>query len=585
MERRKILAFGIAMVVIACVLVTAFYTPTVGAKEPKALKIFHAGSLALPLEEAEKQFEALHPDVDVRRESMGSIEAIRQITDVGKRGDVVASADYTLIPSMMYLEYADWVVRFATNDLVLAYNREKSKYADEITPDNWYEILQRDGVVFAFSNPNLDPCGYRAVMAFQLAELYYDDDQIFDELILDNTAITISEEDGTYLIKTPEDLKPNTKMVCIRPKSVDLVAMVEEGGLDYAFEYRSVAVQHNLAFVDLPEPIDLSKVKYADVYEKVKLETFDGQTKTGDPIVYGITVPKNAENPELGLEFVLFVIGDSGQKIFDDMGQTPIVPAEASGLLPAELVSETKPILTLATGSPYELGLIDALSKPFEELYGCKVEVTKAGSGESLDLGREGKVDLVIVHAPNTEEQFVTDGYGLDRTYVMSNDFVIVGPKNDPARINGMTDAAQAYTKIADTESLFFSRGDNSGTHKKELSIWDSAGITPEGNWYKVTNAFMADTLKIADTEQGYFMTDRSTYIVLKDDLNLDILVEGDPVLVNQYHAIAVNPAKHPTVNDELAKDFIDYITSMEGQEIINDFGKEQFGESLYYVA
>ena len=337
MQRRKILGFGIAMVVIVCVLVTAFYTPTVGAQEAKTLKIFHAGSLAVPLEEAEKQFETLHPDVDVRRESMGSIAAIRQVTDVGKIGDVVASADYTLIPSMMYPEYADWVVRFATNDLVLAYNPEKSRYADEITPDNWYDILRRDGVVFAFSSPNLDPCGYRAVMVFQLAELYYGDDQIFDELILNNTAITISEEDGTYLIKTPEDLKPNREKVSIRPKSVELVAMVEEGGLDYAFEYRSVAVQHNLAFVDLPEPIDLSKVEYADVYKKVKLETSDGKTKTGKPIVYGITVPKNAENPELGLEFVQFVIGDAGQKIFADMGQPPIVPAEGSGVLPAEL--------------------------------------------------------------------------------------------------------------------------------------------------------------------------------------------------------------------------------------------------------
>ena len=174
-------------------------------------------------------------------------------------------------------------------------------------------------------------------MVFQLAELYYGDDQIFDELIINNTAITIGEEDGTYLIKTPEDLKPNREKVSIRPKSVELVAMVEEGGLDYAFEYRSVAVQHNLAFVDLPEPIDLSKVEYADVYKKVKLETSDGKTKTGKPIVYGITVPKNAENPELGLEFVQFVIGDFGQKIFDDMGQPPIVPAEGSGVLPAEL--------------------------------------------------------------------------------------------------------------------------------------------------------------------------------------------------------------------------------------------------------
>ena len=355
MERRKFFAFGIAIAVIACTSVAVFYTPSVEAQQAKTLKVFHAGSLAVPLEEAEKQFETLHPNVDVQRESMGSIAAIRQVTDIGKRGEVVASADYTLIPSMMYPEYTDWVVRFATNDLVLAYNPEKSKYADEITPDNWYEILRKDGVVFAFSNPNLDPCGYRAVMVFQLSELYYGDEKIFDDLIRDNTEITISEEEGgTYLIKTPEDMKPNRDKVNIRPKSVELVALVEEGGIDYAFEYRSVAVQHNLAFVDLPEQIDLSKVEYADFYKKVKIETTDGEVKTGEPIVYGITVPLNAENPELGLEFVKFVIGDAGQKIFADMGQPPIVPPVGSGDMPEELESlvQLESVEPMPTPSP-----------------------------------------------------------------------------------------------------------------------------------------------------------------------------------------------------------------------------------------
>jgi len=340
MKKRDVVVLGIVIAILAGIPVAAFCTPSVGAQEVQTVKVFHAGSLAVPLEEAEKQFEALHPDVDVQRESMGSISAVRQITDVGKNGEVLASADYTLIPSMMYPEYADWYVRFATNDLVLAYNPELSMYADEITPENWYEILRRDGVVFAFSNPNLDPCGYRAVMVFQLAELHYGNAQIFDDLILDNTAITITEEaDGTYLITVPEDQKPNTDKVDIRPKSVELVAFVEEGGLDYAFEYRSVAVQHNLAFVDLPEQIDLSKVEYADFYKKVKLETADEKTKTGKPIVYGITVPTNAENPELGFEFVKFVIGDAGQKIFSDMGQPPIVPPLGSGNVPEELES------------------------------------------------------------------------------------------------------------------------------------------------------------------------------------------------------------------------------------------------------
>ena len=577
--RTVLVAAGIAITILACIAPAE-------AQEAKTLTVFHAGSLAVPLEEAEKQFETQHPNVDVRRESLGSIAAIRQITDVGKRGDVVASADYTLIPGMMYPDYADWTVRFATNDLVLAYNPEKSQYADEITPDNWYEILRRDAVVFAFSSPNLDPCGYRSVMVFQLAELYYGDDELFDDLILDNTAITIREEaDGTYGIKTPEDMKPNTEKVCIRPKSVELVALVEAGGLDYAFEYRSVAVQHNLAFVDLPEPVDLSTVAYADVYKKVKLETADGETKTGKPIVYGITVPKNAENPDLGLEFVKFVIGDSGQKIFADRGQQPIVPAEGSGLVPVELEPYTKPVVSIATGSPYELGLIDALSTPFDERYDCKVEVTKAGSGASLDLGREGAVDLVIVHAPEAEADFLADEYGLDRTYVMHNDFVIVGPEGDPAGIQGMINATEAYKKVAESKSLFFSRGDHSGTHEKELSIWERTGITPAGDWYRETNAFMADTLKTANAAQGYFMTDRSTYITRKRDMNLAILVEGDPVLVNQYHAIAVNPAKHPTVNYEQAKAFIAFLASSAGQAIIEDYGKEEFGVPLYFAA
>jgi molybdate/tungstate transport system substrate-binding protein len=331
MERRK-LVMGIAIVLLVCIPVS------VNAAEVQTVKVYHAGSLAVPLEQAEQQFETLHPDVDIQRESMGSVACVQQITEIGKPGDVLASADYFLIPDMMYPDFADWYVRFATNDLVLAYNSEKSMYASEVTPENWYQILRRDDVVFGFSNPNDDPCGYRSVMVFQIAELYYGDAQIFDDLILNNTAITITEEaDGTYHIKTPEDLQPNTEKVDIRPKSVELVAFVEEGGLDYAFEYRSVAVQHNLSFVDLPLGIDLSAVEYADTYKKVKVELASGSVQTGTPVVYGITVPTVAENPAMGTEFVKFVIGEPGQKIFADNGQPPIVPPEGSGNVPDEL--------------------------------------------------------------------------------------------------------------------------------------------------------------------------------------------------------------------------------------------------------
>ncbi|HDS46234.1 MAG TPA: tungstate ABC transporter substrate-binding protein WtpA [Methanomicrobia archaeon] len=321
---------------LVCTLVAAAFCSMPGcAQDKQVIKVYHAGSLAVPLEQAEQQFEALHPEFDVRRESMGSVACIQQITEIGKNGDVLASADYFLIPEMMYPDYADWYVRFATNDVVLAYNAEKSMYADEITPENWYEILRRPGVIFGFSNPNDDPCGYRSVMIFKLAELNYGDDQIFDDLILDNTAITIEEKaDGTYYITTPMDLKPDTTKVNIRPKSVELVAFVEEGGLDYAFEYRSVAVQHNLEFVDLPPGVDLSSIEHADIYKKVQVELASGSVQTGTPIVYGITVPSVADNREGGLEYVKFVIGEPGQQIFADNGQPPIVPPDGSGKVP-----------------------------------------------------------------------------------------------------------------------------------------------------------------------------------------------------------------------------------------------------------
>ncbi|MGC9445226.1 MAG: tungstate ABC transporter substrate-binding protein WtpA, partial [Candidatus Methanospirareceae archaeon] len=326
--------------------------------------------------------EALHPEIDVQRESMGSVACVQQITEIGKNGDVLASADYSLIPDMMYPDYADWYVRFATNDVVLAYNPEMSMYADEITPENWYEILRRDGVVFGFSNPNDDPCGYRSVMVFQLAELEYGDDQIFDELILEHTAITVTEEaDGTYHITTPEDLQPNTEKVDIRPKSVELVAFVEEGGLDYAFEYRSVAVQHNLEFVDLPLGVDLSSVAHADTYKKVQVELTSGSVQTGKPVVYGITVPSVADNPEGGLAFVKFVIGESGQQIFTENGQPPIAPPEGSGEVPAELqdIVEMEPGAATPTPAPTATPAPTTAPTPTPEEPGFEAIVAIAG--------------------------------------------------------------------------------------------------------------------------------------------------------------------------------------------------------------
>jgi len=330
---------AVVLVAILAVTLSAILGWRLLTPSKTVLKVFHAGSLTVPFEEIERLFEARHPEVDVQRESMGSVKAVRQITEIGKRVDVIAVADYSLIPSLMYPKYADWYVKFATNELVLAYNPTESRYADEININNWYDILRRDGVTFGFSNPNLDPCGYRALMAIQLAELYYNDSAIFDDLILANTAITVGEEEnGTYTIKVPEDLAPNTEKVTVRAKSVELIALVEGGGLDYAFEYKSVAVQHNLSFVSLPDEVDLGSVDYAPLYRRVRVMRADGRVCVGKPITYGVTVPKNSPNPKLGLEFVKFIIGE-GMSVLEACGQLPIQPPVGSGNLPPELRS------------------------------------------------------------------------------------------------------------------------------------------------------------------------------------------------------------------------------------------------------
>ena len=240
--------------------------------------------------------------------------------------------------------------------------------------------------------------------------------------------------------------------------------------------------------------------------------------------------------------------------------------------------------LILATGSPYELGLIDALAKPFEAKYNCKVETVKSGSGKAIKLLRAGEVDVIMVHAKKAEEKLIEDGYGVNRRSVAYNDFIIAGPENDPAGIRGSKDAAEAYKRIARSKSLFFSRGDNSGTHKKEMAIWKKAAIKPKGNWYRTSGKFMGATLKEAGKAQGYFMTDRSTFIYLNKAVNLEILFEGDPSLVNHYNAIAVSPDKYPERAYELAIDFIGFVISPAGQKIIRDYGKKEFGTPLYFA-
>ncbi|EHQ36933.1 tungstate/molybdate binding protein [Methanoplanus limicola DSM 2279] len=315
---------------------TAQPTAAQETSEKSTLKVFHAGSLASPMEQMEAAYEAEYTDVDVQLYSGGSTKLAKEIVELGKVADVYASADYSLIPGLMVPDYADWYVTFAKNRMVLCYT-DKSKYADEVTADNWYEILGKDDVAWAFSDPNLDPCGYRSLMVIQLAEVNYNDDMIFDNLVGARSGISHSFEDGVATIhaKDPAPVYP----LSIDEKSVNLIAGLEAGNLDYAWEYMSVAEQNadsGVKYIELPEAIDLSSISYADAYAKVQIET-EGGMMVGKPIVYGATVPTTADQPENGDKFVAMLIGETGQKIMKDAGQPPIVPATGFLDIPSSL--------------------------------------------------------------------------------------------------------------------------------------------------------------------------------------------------------------------------------------------------------
>ena len=312
---------------------------TSGAEIPEKLTVLHAGSLTVPFAKLEGVFEAKHPDIDVQCEAAGSAKTIKKVTELHKEADVVASADYSLIPSMMYPEYANWYTQFAKNQIVLAYSG-KSKYADEINASNWYNILRRDDVRFGFSNPNDDPCGYRSQMVIQLAEAHYDDDMVYEDLIEANCDMSMTYDDanGTCILYLPESesINPSAKLM-VRSMEMELIAGLDAQEIDYYFIYRSVAKQHDQLFVELPQAIDLSSVSYTDTYKTVRVVQANGNVVTGKPVVYGITVPKNAPSPDMALEFVKLVISPKGQQIFTDLGQPPITPAVGSGEVPQGL--------------------------------------------------------------------------------------------------------------------------------------------------------------------------------------------------------------------------------------------------------
>lgn len=245
--------------------------------------------------------------------------------------------------------------------------------------------------------------------------------------------------------------------------------------------------------------------------------------------------------------------------------------------------AQSSAVILATTTSTQDSGLLDVLVPLFEKKTGYTVKTIAVGTGQSLALGDRGEADVVLVHAPKLELEYLAKGNLVNRRLVMHNDFILVGPPDDPAGIKGIKKAAEAMKKIAERQAKFVSRGDNSGTHSKEKALWKAAGVTPKGGWYIESGQGMGATLTIASEKGAYTLTDRATYLAFKKRVQLAILLEGDAPLLNIYHVMEVNPAKHPRINVAGGKAFADFMVSREAQEGIRTFGVEKYGQPLFF--
>ncbi|QVY61026.1 substrate-binding domain-containing protein [Cytobacillus gottheilii] len=256
-------------------------------------------------------------------------------------------------------------------------------------------------------------------------------------------------------------------------------------------------------------------------------------------------------------------------------------PAESNDNV--QSAEEPKDLILATTTSTQDSGLLDELIPIFEEEENINVKTIAVGTGQALEMGTQGEADVLLVHAPAAEQEIVDSGDAINRKRVMYNDFIMIGPKEDPAGVSGLP-VQEAFVKISEENAVFISRGDDSGTHKKELGIWEAAGITPsENSGYTETGQGMGDTLQIAADRGGYVLTDRATFLAHQDTLGLSILVEGDEGLLNIYHVMQVNPEKHNKVYAEGAEAFGDFMVSDETQKVIEEFGKDEYGEALFF--
>ena len=279
--------------------------------------------------------------------------------------------------------------------------------------------------------------------------------------------------------------------------------------------------------------------------------------------------------------FVHFSIPSLAKKIFLSFNLILL-----SSLLLTGCNLNDKKLILATTTSVNDSGLMDTLRVDFEKETGIKMKVISQGTGQAIKTGQDGDADVLFIHDKTSEEKFVKDGYGLQRIEIAYNYFVIVGPNDDPSGIMTMTEknASMALKQIMDKRSKFVSRGDESGTNKKEMKLWEKANVIPKGDWYISAGKGMGDVLKMSSEMKAYTLTDKATFLAMKDKLDLKICLEDSIDLLNQYSVIAVNPKKHPEINNDEAQKFIEWLTIEKTLKSINDFGKEKFGESLFKV-
>jgi tungstate transport system substrate-binding protein len=252
-------------------------------------------------------------------------------------------------------------------------------------------------------------------------------------------------------------------------------------------------------------------------------------------------------------------------------------------LLFSPLAFAQQDIIFATTTSVQDTGLLDVIIPIFEKESGYRVKPIAVGTGQALALAARGEADVVLAHAPDTEKKYVAEGSLIDRRLMMHNTFLLAGPSSDPAQMKGTTKAVEALKKIAEAQATFVSRGDDSGTHKLELKLWQQAGITPEGTWYFQSGQGMGNTLRIASEKQGYVITDRATYLAFQKTVDLAVVLEGDPAFLNIYSVMEVNPEKSPKVNVKGGKAFADFLLSATVQDTLKTFGVDKFGEPLFY--